>query len=98
MKLSHELAKLFETELGKDLLKEVENDTYLPHEAFDSCEARAKALLNNAVDKVTKVLTLAIIEHREREHEETKTIERGIAEVQMSIEDIEVATRGWWRD
>jgi hypothetical protein len=98
MKIQHELAKLLESELGKDLLKEVENDGYLPQEAFDNCEQRAEALLHSAISKVTKVLTLAIIEHRENSHEEDRTIERKVIELQLNEEETKVGMYKWWSD
>jgi hypothetical protein len=98
MKLEHELAKLFEGELGFDLIHEIETPAYLPQEAFDNCEQRALALLHGAFSKVTKVLTLAIIEHRENSHEEDRAIERKVIESQLDEEEKELSTRSWWID
>ena len=96
MKLDQELSRIFKEELGRDISREIEIDKYLPQEAFNNNEARAKALLNSAFDKVTKVLTLAIIEQRETSHDENRADERVVVESQLNEEEISVGTRGWW--
>jgi S-ribosylhomocysteine lyase LuxS involved in autoinducer biosynthesis len=98
MKLEHELAKLLESELGKDLIQEIENKNYLPQESFKDCGQRAEALLYGAFAKVTKVLTLAIIEHRENSHEEDRAIERAVIESQLNEEEKGISTYTWWRN
>lgn len=96
MKLAHELAKVLEDELGKDLALEIAQESYLPDEAFKSSRQRAIALSQPAIDRVVNMLTRAIIEHREVEHNEDKDMEKAVVETQMSVEDIQVATQGWW--
>jgi hypothetical protein len=96
MKLAHEIGKAYEEELGKDLALEISDDKYLSDEAFKSARQRAIALLQPANDRVINILTRAIIEHRENDHEENREDEKFIVETQMSSEDIEMSTRIWW--
>jgi hypothetical protein len=98
MKLAHQLGKVLEDELGKDLAQEIEQDNYLPDEAFKTARQRAIALLQSANDRVVNILTRAIIEHRENDHEENREDEKFIVETQMSAEDIEVGVRSWWHN
>lgn len=97
MKLAHEIGKAYEEELGKDLALEIAEDNYLPDNAFKSARQRAIALLQPSNDRVVNILTRAIIEHRENEHEENREDEKFIVEAQMSVEDIEVSTQIWWK-
>ncbi len=96
MKLSHELAKMFEEELEKTLSKEQEKKEYLPQEAFENCESRSLSLLHGAFKRVANTMTLAIIEHRETEHEEDYKTERAITEIQTTEADQKVARSFWW--
>ena len=98
MKLAHEMAKVLEEVLGKEFEQEIAEASYLPDEAFKTARQRAIALLQPANDRVVNILTRAIIEHRESEHEEIREDEKFIVETQMSAEDIEVSVRGWWND
>lgn len=96
MKLSTELSKIFEEELERDLTKEQEKKEFLSQESFESCGARSEAILKAAYDRVNKVLTNAIINHREKDHEEDHSKERAVNEVSMSTQDIEASARTWW--
>ena len=96
MKLSHEISKAYEEELGKDLALEISDKAYLPDEAFKTARQRAIALLQSANDRVVNILTRAIIEHRENEHEESREDEKFIVEAQMSSADVELSVQSWW--
>ena len=96
MKLAHEMAKVLEDVLGKEFEQEIAETSYLPDEAFKTARQRAIALLQPANDRVVNILTRAIIEHRENEHEEDREDEKFIVETQMSVEDIGLSVKGWW--
>ena len=98
MKLQHELAKILEDELGKEFDREINEPDYKPQHMYADCNDRASDLLSGAFERVTKTLTLAIIEHRESAHEEDREIERKVVESQLNEEEIEISTRGWWID
>lgn len=97
-KLADYLSEAFNEDLTSELIKEVETKEYLSQESFDSCRARAKAILNKANNRVENILTLAIINHRETEHEETFEEEKTISTMQLKEEDIKESRGTWWRN
>ena len=99
MKLQHELSKILEEALGKEFDREVNEADYKPQSDYIDCSERANDLLSDAFARVTNVLTLAIIEHRESAHEENRADERTLVESEMVAEDKAVAElQIWWMD
>ena len=97
MKLSHELGKIFESEIQAIFEKEQNNPAYLPQELYPDAESRAEAILIAAIDNTKKVLALAIATHRIEEHDDKKfQDESDNLKNELSPEEIEVGTRGWW--
>ncbi len=96
-KLAEYLSEVFKEELIKELKKEIDIKEYLSQESFDSCGSRSRALLDKAFNRVENILTMAIINHRESEHEEEFKEEKEITTMQLKEEDITTARGTWWR-
>jgi DNA replication initiation complex subunit (GINS family) len=100
MKLSSELAMIFESEIEKVIQKEREDISYLPQEQFANsdrpCFNRADKMVTEATALVIKTLGLAIAEHRTEKHGEDNTDEMVTLEADLSEKQIDVAARGWW--
>lgn len=94
--LSETLGKIFTEEIQKTIDMEIINHEHLKQESFDSCGARSHAMMYNAVKRVEKILTMAIIEHREKNHEEERTEEKQIVSFGMDEEDLQISTQSWW--
>ena len=98
--LSVELAKIFEAEIEKVIKKEMDDISYLPQEQFANsekpCFNRAKKMIDDAIAPVINTLGLAIAEHRTEKHGEDNTDEMVEFEADLSVEQIELAKRGWW--
>ena len=96
MKLSHELGKIFESEMDKVIQKERENPDFLPHKYFETCEGRAFVGVAMATPKVVKMLALAICSHREIEHNENHKEEIKRLNMALSSEEVEASIKSWW--
>ena len=97
MKLSHELGKIFESEMDAVIQKEIDDPNYLPQSDFDSCEERATAMVKDATVAVIKTLAISIAKHREGEnHGENHTDElNGLVE-NVDNNQLQVGLMGWW--
>ena len=99
MKLSHELAKIFEKEMDAVIDREINEPAFLAQEAFPDCESRAAAMLVAIVtSNVAKTLALAICSHRVEKHGEDHSGEITRLKSQLSPDEIKVGDRGWWLD
>ncbi len=98
MKLSHELAKIFEKEMDAVIQQEIEDPDYQPQHDYPNCESRAAAMVSIATIKVVKTLGLAICSHRAEKHDEDHIEEIKRLKPQLSADEIEVGTDGWWLD
>lgn len=96
MKLSHELGKIFEREMDVVIQQEIDDPAFLAQEAFADCESRAMIMMAIATRKVVKTLGLAICSHREEKHEEDHAEEIERLKEQLSVDELEVGTDGWW--
>lgn len=96
MKLSHELGKIFEKEMDAVIEQEIKDVRFLHQEQFPNCESRAAAMVAIATTKVAKTLALSICSHREEKHEEDHSDEIARLKPQLSPDEIEVGTYGWW--
>ena len=96
MKLSHELGKIFESELDKVIRREIDEPEYMPQKDFENCEERARAMVNDAAEAVVKTLGLAICNHREGKHNEDHLSEIDELSEDLSADKVEIAARGWW--
>ena len=96
MKLSHELGKIFEREMDAVLQNEIDEPAYLPQETFVDCESRATVMMAIATRQVIKTLALSICSHRAEKHGEDHSRETTRLKPQLSPDEIEVGTDGWW--
>ena len=96
MKLSHELAKIFEKEMDELIQTEIDNSGFMPQEIFENCEIRAAAGIAIAIEKVKKIFALSICSHREMEHAENRDEEIDILKTTLTSEEVEIGTRGFW--
>ena len=96
MKLSHELGKIFESEMTKVIQAEIDNPGFLGQEQFANCESRAFAGVACAMPKIVKILALSIAAHREQEHQENHRAEAEHLSIELSPEEVEIGTRGFW--
>ena len=96
MKLSHELAKIFEKEMDAVIQQEIDEPAFLAQEAFADCESRATVMMAIATRQVVKTLALSICSHRVEKHDEGHSREIARLKPQLSKDEIEVGTYGWW--
>ena len=97
MKLSHELGKIFESEMDAVIQKEIDNPDYLPQSDFDSCEERAAAMAKDASVAVIKTLALCIIKHREGEkHGEDYLDEKNRLSESVTNDQLQVSIMSFW--
>ena len=96
MKLSHELAKIFEKEMDAVIEQEIDEPAFLAQEAFADCESRAMIMMAIATRKVVKTLGLAICSHREEKHGEDHSEEIESLKEHLSVDEREVGTDAWW--
>lgn len=96
MALAENLAEIFKNEFEKVLIKENSEEKFLPQEDFDSCEERAKAGIDIAIEPVIKTLALAICNHREACHNEDMTAESELLEKELTDEQIKIASEPGW--
>lgn len=96
MKLSQELGKIFESEMAKVIQAEIDNPGFLGQEHFCNCESRAFAGVACAMPRVAKVLALSIAAHREKDHAENHGAEIEHLSMELSPEEVEIGTRGFW--
>lgn len=98
-----ELCEIIIAMIGEDLRevfkKEANEPAFLPQEIFENSGERAEAALKIATRRAHRVLTLAILKHREKEHGENN-LDQQIATMQnMTEEEINLAvTHSWWKD
>lgn len=101
MKLSHELAKIFEAKIEKVIEKEINDPDYLPQSDFaDSktpCTDRADLMILDAIPAVVNTLALAITKHRKEHHNEDTAAEMETISLDLTDEQKEIGTMGWWR-
>ncbi len=97
MKLSHELAKIFEEQMDIVIQREIDEPDYLPQSDFDSCEDRAVAMVQDAAYRVIKVLGISIAKHRKEHHNEDTDDEIKSLSVGVPDEQVSVALMGWWQ-
>lgn len=101
MKLSKELAKIFQAGIEKVMQREINEIDYLPQSQFaDSktpCGDRADQMVLDAIKPVIDTLALSIANHREQTHNENHEIEIEELEKALTDSQIEVSTKGWWR-
>lgn len=98
MKLSHELAKIFEREIEIVINKEIAEPDFLKSEEFKTSEDRARAGVGIAMEAVVKALALADATHREVKHDENTMDEQATLMASMADADVEVSVRGWWSE
>ena len=96
MKLSHELGKIFESEIEAIIQKEIDDPDFLAQENYSTCESRARDMWDHVSMKIVRVLALAICTHREKDHGEDHKKEIEEISENLTPEEIEVSTRGWW--
>lgn len=96
MKLSHELAKVFEEEFENVMQKEIDNPDYLPQEDFETCLDRAIAMTSAAMVVPNRMLGVAIAVHRHDKHGDDTAKEIGEVAEGLTTEQLEAATMGWW--
>lgn len=96
MKLSHELGKIFESEMKIIIQKEIDDSDFLAQENYSTCESRARDMWDHVSMKVVRVLALAICTHREKDHGEDHKKEIEEISENLTPKEIEVSTRGWW--
>ena len=101
MKLSHELAKIFEAEIEKVIEKEINDPDYLPQSDFaDSktpCTDRADRMILDALPAIVNTLGVAIAKHRKEQHGEDTSIEMEALSLDLTDEQQEVGVMAWWR-
>lgn len=101
MKLSTELAKIFEAEIEKVIQKEIDDPDYLPQSDFaDSktpCTDRADIMILKALPAVVNTLGLAVAKHRKEAHGEDTAAEMETLSADLTDEQQEVGLLGWWR-
>ena len=97
MKLSHELAKIFEAEMDAVIQKEIDEPDYLPQSDFETCEERAAAMVKDACVAVIKTVAISIGKHRESEHDEDHEAELKVLAEEVTKEQLQVGVMGWWR-
>lgn len=96
MKLSHELGKILESEMETIIQKEIDDSDFLSQEDYSTCESRARDMWDHVSMKVVRILALAICIHREKDHGEDHKKEIEEISENLTPEEIEVSTRGWW--
>lgn len=96
MKLSHELAKIFEREFDIVFEKEKADKDFLKQEDFSSCRERAEAGIKIAIGSAINTLGLTIAIHEEKEHGLDTLDEQAKLMTEMIPDDIEVGTREFW--
>ncbi len=90
--------EIYIRELQKDHNREIENDDYMPQQAFSTCMGRGKALSHNAERAVDNFRALCILLHREKTTDETYEDEKISLIASMESKDVETArARTWWR-
>lgn len=101
MKLSHELAKIFEEEIEKVIEKEINDPDYLPQSDFEGsktpCTDRADRMILDALPAIVNTLGLAVAKHRKEHHDENTTAEMETLSVDLTDEHQQVGLMGWWR-
>ncbi len=98
--------EIYLRELQKDHNREIENDDYMPQQAFSTCMGRGRALSDNAYTAVDNFRALCIQLSMERKHyakmpEEEKRfhdIKKRIIKSSMPDEDIETAENAFYGD
>jgi len=97
MKLSHELAKIFETEIEKVIEKEINEPDFMPQKVFNSCKERSAGMLQVAMLPVINTFALAIAKHRKEKHGEDMSKEMEALSLDLTDEQQEIGIMGWWR-
>ena len=92
--LAHELAKQFEIDMYKVLVKELNEPDYLPQKDFVSCRDRAAAGVMEAAKGTIDTLGLATAISREVKYGDNTTDEQAL--LLESGADAEVGMETWW--
>lgn len=98
MKLSSNLAGIFEKEIEKIIQKEKDNPEFLNSDKYANCEERARAGIYMACEQVIKKLALDICLHgiNDPNHEYGSQQEFEKLRAELNSEYIESVTRDWW--
>lgn len=97
MSLKDEVLKILIEDFEMVWEREGQEQDFLNHKDYDSCEDRIKHGIKIATKRARKILSLAAAKHREESHGDDTKPEQIMLARSMSVEDQEVATRssGW---
>ncbi len=99
LKIVAMLTKAFRKGIKDVLIRESKEESYLPQSDFESCLARAKAGIYEAIKKPIYMLAIAIAAHRKKFHNEDHSKEVKTVSKSLSATDEKVAVKAatWWR-
>lgn len=97
MKLSEELAKLFEAEIEKVIEKEINDPDYMPQKMFNTCKERSAGMIQVALVPIINTFALAIAKHRKESHREDTAAEMEALSLDLTDDQQEIGLMAWWR-
>ncbi len=84
--------------LWKTLWREIKEPGYMSQSQFDSCLARAKAMIFESIEVAIKVFGLMIAQHRSsKKHRENHSEEISRLTSSLEASSVKMSTRAWWQ-